>query len=231
MTSNVIAGLKGGLIVSTQADPASSLANPIVIAAMAQAAEGAGCAAHRIDTPRHIHAVRAVCARPIIGIYKVVVPGYVVYITPTLISARDVAEAGADIIAVDATPRERPTGVTLERLIRGIHDELKLPVMADISTLAEGKAAADQGADIVATTMSGYTPYTAHRKDGPDIQLIRDLASAVTVPIIAEGRYWYPEQVARAFDAGAHAVVVGTAITATGWLVGQFLKGTPAYRG
>jgi N-acylglucosamine-6-phosphate 2-epimerase len=230
MSHDLISTLLGGLVVSTQADPASPLANPVVIAAMARAAETAGCTGHRINTPEHIRAVRARCDRPIIGIYKVVVPGYDVYITPTLASAREVAEAGGDIIAVDGTARIRPTGITLGGLIRGIHDELNRPVMADISTVEEGRAAADSGADIVATTMSGYTPETSHRKDGPDLQLIRDLVGTVRVPIIAEGRYWHPEQVAEAFAAGAHAVVVGTAITATGWLVGQFLAATPARR-
>jgi putative N-acetylmannosamine-6-phosphate epimerase/L-amino acid N-acyltransferase YncA len=230
MASDAIASLKGGLIVSTQADPASPLANPVVIAAMAQAAEAAGCAGHRINTPEHLRAVRAVCRRPIIGIYKVIVPGYDVYITPTLDSARQVAETGADIIAIDGTQRLRPGGITLGDLIARIHEELKLPVMADVSTLEEGKAAAALGTDIVATTMAGYTPETANRKDGPDFQLVRDLAGAVSIPIIAEGRYWRPNQVAAAFAAGAHAVVVGTAITATGWLASQFLQAAPARR-
>jgi phosphinothricin acetyltransferase len=227
---NVVAHLKHGLIVSTQADPASPLANPAVIAAMAQAAEQAGCAGHRINTPEHLRAVRAVCRQPIIGIYKVVVPGFDVYITPTVEAAREVAETGADIIAIDGTPRRRPTGITLGELIGAIHSELGRPVMVDVSTLEEGKAAAELGADIVATTMAGYTPETAVRKDGPDLQLVRDLAAAVNVPIVAEGRYWRPNHVAAAFAAGAHAVVVGTAITATGWLVGQFLEATPARR-
>src|SRR5438552_937056 len=121
MTASSIELIRGGLIVSIQADPASPLANPIVIAAMAQSAEEAGCAGHRIDTPAHVRAVRAVCRRPIVGIFKVVEPGYDVYITPTIESARAVAEAGADIIAIDATPRVRPGGITLSVLIRRIH--------------------------------------------------------------------------------------------------------------
>src|SRR5205807_1708166 len=116
---------------------------PVVIAAMARAAEMAGCAGHRINTPEHIGAVRAACDRPIIGIYKVVVPDYEVYITPTLASAREVAEAGGDIIAIDGTARKRPTSITLGELIRGIHFELNRPVMADISTVEEGRAAAN----------------------------------------------------------------------------------------
>jgi N-acylglucosamine-6-phosphate 2-epimerase len=231
MTASTIELLRGGLIVSTQADPVSPLANPVVIAAMAQAAETAGCAGHRIDTPTHLRAVRAVCQRPIIGIFKIVEPGYDVYITPTIASAQAVAEAGADIIAIDATPRARPSGISLRELIERIHRELDRPVMADTSTLEEGIAAARLGADIVATTMSGYTAASASRKGGPDIQFVKDLAAAVSVPIIAEGRYWEPAQVAEAFAAGAHAVVVGTGITATGWLVSRFLEGTPRGHG
>jgi N-acylglucosamine-6-phosphate 2-epimerase len=223
----LLEGLRGGLIVSTQASPSSPLHDPVVIAALAKAGELAGCVGHRIDGPEHVRAVRAACARPILGIYKVATPGYEVYITPTVAAARAVAEVGADLIAVDGTPRPRPEGTTLAGLIEGIH-ALGLPVMADVAMLEEGIGAAAAGADVVATTMSGYTPETAHLRDrGPDLQLVRDLVAAVGVPIVAEGRFHQPEQVAAAFEAGAHAVVVGTAITATGWIAERFVRATP----
>ena len=229
--ASLLDGLRGGLIVSTQASPDSPLHNPIVIAALAKAGEIAGCVGHRVNGPEHVRAVRAACERPIVGIYKVDTPGYEVYITPTVSAAKAVADVGASLIALDGTPRARPDGLTLAGLIEGVH-ALGLPVMADVATLAEGVGAAAAGADIVATTMSGYTPDTAYLRDrGPDLQLIRDLKAAVSTPIIAEGRFHHPEQVTAAFEAGAHAVVVGTAITATGWIAEQFVRASPRGQG
>ncbi len=225
--AGLLDGLRGGLIVSTQASSDSPLHNPVVIAELAKAAEIAGCVGHRVNGPEHVRAVRAACERPIVGIYKVDTPGYEVYITPTIAAAKAVADVGASLIALDGTPRPRPEGLTLAGLIEEVH-RLGLPVMADVATLAEGVGAAAAGADVVATTLSGYTPETAHlRERGPDLQLIRDLRAAVSVPIIAEGRFHHPEQVAAAFEAGAHTVVVGTAITATGWIAEQFVRATP----
>ena len=70
------------------------------------------------------------------------------------------------------------------------------------------------GATYVATTLSGYTEETAHRRTvGPDLDLLAALASSVDVPVVAEGRFDTPDLVAAAFRHGAHAVVVGTMIT------------------
>ena len=225
---DVISQLRGGLVVSTQAAKESPLHNPVVIAALAYSAEAAGCVGHRVNGAEHVRAVRAVCRRPIIGINKVQVPGYEVYIGPTFESAREVAEAGADLIAIDGTQRPRPEGVTLRALIERIHRELGLPVMADCSNVEEGQQAAADGADLVASTMAGYTSYTAHlRTSGPDVQMIRDLVATVKVPVVGEGRFHHPEDVAAGFAAGAWYIVVGTAITSPGWITEQFVKATP----
>jgi N-acylglucosamine-6-phosphate 2-epimerase len=160
---------------------------------------------------------------PIIGIEKAALPGWEVYITPTLEHARSVARAGADIIALDATRRPHPDGVDLPERIQHIHQETGCPVMADIATLEEGLAAEAAGADLVATTLSGYT---ADRppQPGADFDLIRQLASLLRVPLIAEGRIADPQQAARALELGAFAVVVGSAITRPQWITQQFAR-------
>ena len=122
------------------------------------------------------------------------------------------ADAGADVIAIDATQRPRPAYATLAEYIAAIHAATGLPVMADISTFEEGLAAAEAGADLVSTTMSGYTPYSPTQA-GPDLELVRRLALSLNVPLVAEGRYHTPEQAAEALAAGATTVVVGGAIT------------------
>jgi N-acylglucosamine-6-phosphate 2-epimerase len=60
--------------------------------------------------------------------------------------------------------------------------------------------------------MSGYTPYSSHLA-GPDLELVKRLSSALTVPLFAEGRISSPAEARAALDAGAFAVIVGGAIT------------------
>lgn len=212
-SQDMLQRLYGQLIVSCQARPDSPLHGWVFMAAMARAAEQAGAGGIRADGPEDIRAIRAVTTLPIVGIYKRRDLDPEVYITPRFEEARAVREAGADVIALDGTARPRPGGQTLPELIRRIHDELPgTLVMADISTLEEGLAAEAAGADIVCTTLSGYTPWS-RRQEGPDLDLVSELVRAVRVPVIAEGRYWHPEEAAEALRRGAHSVVVGTAIT------------------
>lgn len=215
--------IKGGLIVSCQAPESTPLGQPVVLAAMAEAAVRGGAMGIRANLPQNIRAIRELVQVPIIGIYKHTLPDYPVYITPTFEHARAVVEAGADIVAVDATARERPE--PLPELIRRIHEQLGVPVMADISTLEEGITAAEMGADLVATTMSGYTPGTQHRRAlGADIALVAQLVQRVSVPVICEGRISSPEDARLALEAGAWAVVVGTAITAIDQVTARFVQ-------
>jgi N-acylglucosamine-6-phosphate 2-epimerase len=201
------------VVVSCQARPDNPLHGPHFMAAMALAAEQGGAAGIRANGAADVAAIRAVSALPIIGILKRETKAFPVAITPSFRDAEAVAAAGASIIAIDATGRPRD-GEKLPELISMIHSKLALPVMADVATLAEGLAAAALGADILATTLSGYTEVTVAMKgDGPDFALIRALSSSVGKPVVAEGRIWTPEHVSEAFRLGAHAVVIGTAIT------------------
>ncbi|MBX7244814.1 MAG: N-acetylmannosamine-6-phosphate 2-epimerase [Candidatus Sumerlaeaceae bacterium] len=203
---------RGSLIVSCQALEDEPLHSPEIMARMAVAAVTGGAAAIRANSPPDIRAIRAAVHVPIIGIYKQVTAGSDVYITPTFASASEVADAGADMIALDATPRSRVGPDQLDSLIARIHTELDRPVMADVSTVDEGLAAEKLGADVLSTTLSGYTPYSP-KSEGPDYELLRELLSRSTVPVIAEGRFHYPDQAAEALRLGAYAVVVGGAIT------------------
>jgi len=228
----VLERLRGGLIVSCQARGENPLAGLAFMAAMAQAAELGGAVGIRASGAADIAAIRARVHCPIIGIDKVWTDGFEVYITPTFAAAGPIAAAGADIVAVDGTPRPRAQGETLAHLIRRIHDDLGTLVMADASTWEEGVAAAELGADIVATTMSGYTPYS-RQASGPDLEMLRQLARHVDVPIIVEGKIWHPEEVRQALDLGAWAVVVGTAITNPLEITRRFVAAIrgEAYRG
>lgn len=219
----VLDQLRGGLIVSCQTQ--LPLGTPEFIGLMAQVAVGEGAVAIRANGPENVAAVRAQVKVPILGINKQRVEGFQVFITPTLESALAVIDAGAGIVALDGAPARRPSGIDLRALIDGVHERGAL-VMADISTLDEGVYAADCGADIVATTLSGYTPYSP-QLEGPDFELIENLAQAVARPVIAEGRIYTPDNVRQAFERGAFAVVVGRAITEPKLLTGFFARATP----
>lgn len=224
---NLQSKIRGGLIVSCQAPERSPLAKPEIIAALAQTAEQNGAVGVRINTPKHILAVKQAVKVPVLGIYKIVSSASEVYITPTFAAAKAIAAAGADVIAIDATLRPRPEGETLAKIVARIKEELQLPVMADVSTFEEGLNAAELiGIDFVSTTLSGYTAATKHLEK-PDFELVEKLARRLKIPIICEGRLRSPENVRRAFDCGAFAVVVGGAITGVDQLVEQFTAATP----
>lgn len=214
-----------GLIVSCQARPDNPLHGPAFMAAMARAAAQGGAAGLRANGPDDVRAIKAVTALPVIGILKTELAGFEVAITPELRWARSVAEAGADVIAVDATRRPHPEG-TASELIARVKGELGLPVFADVATFEEGLAAAEAGADYVATTLSGYTSYS-RPTEGPDLALLERLCRALDVPVIGEGRFDTPEQVAAAFARGAFAVVVGTAITNPREITRRFARAAP----
>jgi N-acylglucosamine-6-phosphate 2-epimerase len=203
--SGVFEDLRGGLVVSVQAPDGSPLAAPSHLAAMARAAASGGAAGIRAV---EVAAVKEAVALPVIGLRKRRVEGSDVYITPSLEDARAVAAAGADIVAVDATVRPRPDGVSLAALV----SELPVPVLADVDCQEAGVAAREAGAAAVATTLAGYTGAGA-TPSTPDIDLVEVLAAELDCPVFAEGRIATPEQARAAFDAGAFAVVVGTAIT------------------
>jgi len=222
----VVARLRGRLIVSCQAPVDSPLHDPYVIARLAQTAQQCGAGGVRIDSPAHIAATRALCTVPILGIHKQVHEGSSVYITPTCSAALGVIEAGADIVAVDATLRHRPHGERLGDIISVVRAHGRL-VMADVATESQGLAAAELGVDLIATTLSGYTEDSV-RHPGPDLMLVERLANATRIPVICEGRVRTPADVRQAFRAGAYAVVVGGAITGIDQLVRHFVDATPS---
>ena len=217
--------LRSGLVVSCQAWPGSPLLDAGIMAAFALSAQRAGAVGIRANSPEHVLAMkeRGVTI-PVIGIHKVRYEGAEVYITPTRAEAKALAAAGADIIAIEGTHRSRPANGSLQCLVEYIHDVLNKPVMVDIATLEEGIEAARLGADLVATTMSGYVPYTEEaRNKGPDLELVSRLVAAVACPVVGEGRFHTPEHVRAALARGAYAVVVGTALTDLEWRIRQFV--------
>ncbi|MEU9577568.1 putative N-acetylmannosamine-6-phosphate 2-epimerase [Streptomyces chilikensis] len=220
---SLAASLEGRLIVSCQAPPGDPMRHTGTLVRMALAAEAGGAAAVRVNEPEVVAATVAAVGLPVIGLWKDGDTG--VYITPSVRHALALVEAGAAVVAADATARPRPDGSTFADLVAAVH-AAGAQVMADVSTFHEGREAAAQGADLVATTLSGYVPGSPRRTE-PDLALVADLAAAIGVPVVAEGRIATPAQAAAALAAGASSVVVGTAITAPTALTRLFVEGLP----
>lgn len=225
--SQICDAWRGGLIVSCQAPNNSPLARPDIIAALALVANLNGAVGVRIEGAANVRAVKEIVRVPILGIEKIICDESEVYITPTFASAARIAKSGAHVIALDATARRRPDGETLGLIVKRIKGELGLPVMADVATFDDGARAIEEcGVDFISTTLAGYTADTQGQVE-PDFALVEVLAKRFRTPIICEGRLRTPTDVERAFEGGAFAVVVGTAITGVDSLVRNFAAATP----
>jgi N-acylglucosamine-6-phosphate 2-epimerase len=205
------ASLNRRLIVSCQAAPGDPLDDAEVLRRLAISTLRGGAGGLRACGAESIAAMRRETSLPIIGIQKRY-DGDQVYITPDFASACAVSAAGADVVALDCTARRLAEREPWPELIERIHGELRKPVLADIATFADAVAAVAAGADAVATTLFGFTPDTSHHR-AVSWTLVEELINGVPVPVIVEGHITSPEEVRRAFDLGAYAAVVGSAIT------------------
>ena len=134
---------------------------------------------------------------------------------------------GVEFIAIDGTNRKREDDSSLQEQINLIKEEGKI-VIADVSTFEEGLGASELGADIISTTLSGYTKETRYKANtGPDFDLLAELTEEIATPVIMEGRIWEIEDVKKSFEIGAHAVVIGTAITRPHLITKRFVGAIP----
>jgi N-acylglucosamine-6-phosphate 2-epimerase len=209
----VIETIKGKLIVSVQAYPGEPLRHPETMAQMARACELGGAAAIRCQGLSDIAAIKGRVDIPVIGLWKEGHEG--VYITPTLRHALAVVNAGADVVALDATDRPRPDGRTFAETVDAIREQAETLIMADCMTIDDIRNAVACGCDLVSTTLSHNKPAIETTLDeGPHVELLRQATTEFPdVPVICEGHVHTPADAVAAMEAGAWAVVVGTAIT------------------
>lgn len=219
MNISGLESLRGSIVVSCQAEPGFPLDDPSHIAALARSVILGGATGVRIQGRDNIAAVRAATDLSLIGLIKVQRPRTDVYITPTIGDVEAVAAAGADIVAFDATSRSRPDGV---EALCGAARRAGCLSMADVSSASEGAAAMEAGADIVSTTMAGYTPYSRQQPTA-DFELMAELAR-LGVPFAAEGRIRTGEEARRCLDLGAAFVIVGGAITRPDAITRRFVE-------
>ncbi len=209
----LIAYLKDGLIISCQALKNEPLHGEHIMQKMALAAKQGGCHALRMNSKKDIIAARKLVDIPIIGIVKKQYEDSPIYITPTPAEIDEIAQSGAEIVAIDMTHRKRPSHHNLKDLVTYAHQR-NLLVMADIAQFSEAKTAIEAGADFLGTTLSGYTEDTKGQQGSlPDFELMQQLVQTYDIPIIAEGRIHTPAQAITALKLGCHGVVVGSKIT------------------
>ena len=233
---NVLETLRGGVVVSVQAAHGEPLDKPEYLCVLAESALNGGACAVRMAQVDNIRYFKQ--AHPDVVVMGITKPEIIpenavelVYITPTLADVQALADC-CDVVALDATLRHRPGGQSLAEIVtlaRQSHPNLVL--MADVATLAEGLNAANLGFDLLSTTLSGYTlesreahSHNGKGLDGPDFDLLAALVRDTQVPVILEGRVWEPAEVTRAFELGAFAVVIGSAVTRPHEITRRFVR-------
>ena len=224
--NEILEMVKGSIIVSCQALPVEPMycEEMSLMPYFAKAAQQAGSKVIRTSSVRDVVAIKEKTGMPVIGLIKRNYEGFESYITPTMQEIDELVEADSDVIALDCTYMKRGDGKTINEFLAEIRAKYPdIVLMADISTFEEGVNAWKCGVDMVGTTMSGYTPHSP-KTEGPNYELVQKLVEALPIPVIAEGRVHYPDQAKKMLELGAHAVVVGGAITRPLEIAQRFYK-------
>lgn len=223
--------MKGTIIISCQAMPGEPMyvKEHSIMYLMARAAKEAGAKMIRTSSQRDILAIKEETGLPVIGLIKREYPGYTGRITMTMREVDECMEAMADIVSIDCTDTERGDGLTAPEFLKKVKEKYpNIIIMADCATLEEAISAHKAGADLVGSTMNGYTAATAHCKGEPNYELIKQMVAALPCPVIAEGRVHTPEQAKKMLEIGAWAVVVGGAITRPLEIANRFMAAIKA---
>lgn len=215
MNNNILDKIKKGLIVSCQALEHEPLHSSFIMGKMALAAKEGGAIGIRANTKEDIEEIKKNVNLPVIGIVKRDYDDSEIYITPTIKEIDELMSVKCDIIAIDATLRDRPNKMSLEDFFKDIKRKYpEVLLMADCSTLEECINADKLGFDLIGTTLVGYTNQSSNLKiDADDFKLLKDVISNVKAPVVAEGNIDTPDKAKRVLELGAFTVVVGSIIT------------------
>ena len=228
----ILDSMKGGLVVSCQVQHDDPVYSMDFVVKMAKAAEWGGAVGIRANSPDQIAEIRKNVKLPIIGLYKIWHDDTDVFITPTLEAAKEVWEAGADIIALDCTSQITHEGKPAYELLSIVKKEIpEAIIFADVSNYEEAKRAVELGADIVGPTLYGYTEETKDIEQ-PDLRefarMCRDFGDEVCM--MMEGHVYTPEDAMKCLYLGAHSVVVGSAITRPHLITKRFVDLISGYQ-
>lgn len=210
----ILSSLRNGLIVSCQVKKEDPQYQDHCIEALAKAAIWGGADGLRINEPQNIAAVRDITELPIIGLKKIFRSDTEVFMTPDMESVEECLRAGADIIAVDGTPRPidgRKGNAIISEVKRKYPNVL---ILADVRDEKDAVEALELGADIVAPTFYRFSP-NAKTTEAVDWKMVTRLLETCKgkAAVFMEGKIWTPDEAIKALYYGCHAVVVGSAIT------------------
>lgn len=223
---NLLEKIKKGLVVSCQALSHEPLHSSYIMGRMAYAVTEGGACGIRANGEDDIEEIKKQTSLPIIGIVKRDYPDSSVYITATMREIEELAKTNCEMIAMDATDSKRADKETIEDFIKKVKQRVPdTLLMADISTIEEAIRAERIGFDCVATTLIGYTEKTKGLNIADnDFAILKKIVHRLNIPVIAEGSINTPKKAKRCLKIGAHAVVVGSAITRPKWITENFVK-------
>lgn len=229
---DILKALKGGLIVSCQVQHDDPIFSIDFVVKMAKAAQWGGAVGIRANDPEQIKAIKQNVNLPIIGLWKIWHDDTDVFITPTLEAAKAVWDAGADIIALDCTEQITHEGRPAYELLPKVKEMIpEALIFADVSTYDEAARAVKYGADIVGPTLYGYTKDTKQIEQ-PNLRefarMCRDFGKKTCM--VMEGHIYTPEDAMKCIFLGAHAVVVGSAITRPHLITKRFVDLLSGYQ-
>ena len=215
-------------VVSVQAEDHEPLAPTMVILALCESVLAGGAEGLRLANVDVIRQMKQKYPTlPIIGLHKPYplpnAPKEVIYITRHLEDALALAEAGSDMIALDATPRPREASLAeIITKLKQAHPQVK--VMGDVDSMASAHFAVEAGVDILSSTLNGYTLETQDvPTDLPNFTFLEDLVKTFAhLPVYLEGRVWDVADVHRGLALGAYGVVIGSAITRPHQITARF---------
>lgn len=211
----IIEDIKNGLILSCQVKKTDPLYLPEIIEKLVMCGEWGDACGYRIDTSENIAKIRKITNKPIIGLWKINIETEDVFITPTMREVDEVVKAGADIVAVDATDRMNSYGKKAYEIISEIKEKYPdLLILADIRNAQEAREALKMGAHMVAPTLYRFND-NPKSTDSPDFEELARIVEACEGLglVIMEGKISSPEEAIQSLYLGAHAVVIGSAIT------------------
>ncbi len=144
-----------------------------------------------------------------------------IFITPTFESAKEVIEAGADIVAFDVRITENRSKEDLLSLLSQVSESYpEVGIMADCATMEDARICVESGkVDILATTLSGMV----NKDPGPDVGLLVEFKKSFDLPVNAEGRVWELADLKLLADGKADMITIGTAITRPHLIAKRFI--------
>lgn len=231
----IVRKIKGGLIVSCQMEEHAPCYSKDMVELLAKAAVWAGACGLRINGTDNVKRIKSLFLdMPVIGLVKIHREDTEVFMTPSMKEAEAMLKAGADIIAVDGTDRligQKPACEMIAE-IKEKHPEAM--IFADVRDVRDAVCALELGADMVAPTFYRFKK-DAKSTDLPDWEMFAGMCRECRGKglVVMEGKIWTPDDAIRALYYGAHAVVVGSAVTRPHLIARRFvdhMKGFPEER-